>query len=203
MVRIGCSYKYLAMADGATNPDNVDEAFVYTGEGGQVVPQDVVRVRVHPSVTILPDGVFYGRLKLVEVELSEGLLEIRECAFSDCSALRRISIPSTVTLINNNAFAYCDKMEEVNLREGLVVIESCAFESCKSLKRMTIPSTVTVIKSSSFAECDKLEEVELHEGLLEIGNYAFHYCNLLKQIKKKNKVRCKVKFHANFGWLVY
>ena len=43
-------------ADGASNPDNVEEAFVYTGEAGQVVPQDVVRCRVHPSVTVFLVG---------------------------------------------------------------------------------------------------------------------------------------------------
>jgi hypothetical protein len=30
------------------------EVFVYTGPGGDVVPQDVVRVRVDPSVMSIP-----------------------------------------------------------------------------------------------------------------------------------------------------
>ena len=39
----------------------VAEIFVYTGEGGQVVPHDVVRCRVHPSVTVIPRGAFQHR----------------------------------------------------------------------------------------------------------------------------------------------
>ena len=54
------------------------EVFVYTGAGGAVVPQDVVRVRVDPSVTSIPARAFYGRKKLTEVELCEGLVEIGE-----------------------------------------------------------------------------------------------------------------------------
>ena len=52
------------------------EIFVYTGEGGQVVPRDVVRCRVHPSVTMIHANAFMNCSKLEEVELCEGLLEI-------------------------------------------------------------------------------------------------------------------------------
>ena len=50
--------------------------FVYTGSGGDVVPQDVVRVRVDRSVTSIPAYAFYQHKKLAEVELCEGLVEI-------------------------------------------------------------------------------------------------------------------------------
>ena len=50
--------------------------FVYTGDGEAVVPQDVVRILVDPSVTSIPTNAFEGRKTLAEVELSEGLVEI-------------------------------------------------------------------------------------------------------------------------------
>ncbi len=34
-----------------------DLVFVYTGEGC-IVPRDVVRARVHPSVSVIPDEAF-------------------------------------------------------------------------------------------------------------------------------------------------
>ena len=83
-------------ADGA-NPDDADNVFIYTT--GSIVPYDVVRARVHPSVTVLPQEAFYNRGALEEVELSEGLLEIGEFAFSDCKSLKRMAIPSTVTAV--------------------------------------------------------------------------------------------------------
>ena len=82
-------------ADGA-NPDDADNVFIYTT--GSVVPNDVVRVQVHPSITVIPHEAFRNCRRLEEVELSEGLLEIGVEAFHDCIGLKRITIPSTVTL---------------------------------------------------------------------------------------------------------
>jgi hypothetical protein len=45
------------------------EVFVYMGPVGNDVPQDVVRVRVDPSVASIPAYAFEGRTKLAEVEL--------------------------------------------------------------------------------------------------------------------------------------
>ena len=81
-------------ADGA-NPDDAD-VFVYTT--GSIIPDEVVRARVHPSITVIPQKAFMYCRKLEEVELSEGLLEIGVEAFHDCIGLKRITIPSTVTL---------------------------------------------------------------------------------------------------------
>lgn len=60
-----------------------EDVFVYTE--GALVPRDVVRVRVHPSVTVIPHKAFDYRRKLEEVELCEGLLEIETYAFLDAN----------------------------------------------------------------------------------------------------------------------
>ena len=40
-----------------------DGVFVFMGEGGPRVPDDVVHVRVDPSVTVIPDRAFKDRKK--------------------------------------------------------------------------------------------------------------------------------------------
>jgi hypothetical protein len=60
------------------------EVVVYTGEGEASISHDVVRVRVDPSVTSIPEKAFFGRTKLAEVELCEGLVEIGERSFRCC-----------------------------------------------------------------------------------------------------------------------
>ena len=81
------------------------EVFVYTGEVGAVVPQDVERVRVDPSVTSIPDNAFYQRQRLTEVELCEGLVEIGEGAFECCDhSITKINIPTSLRRINDEAF---------------------------------------------------------------------------------------------------
>ena len=50
--------------------NNRSGVFVYTE--GAAVPHDVVRVRVHPSVTVIPEHAFYNRRKLEEVNCVMG-----------------------------------------------------------------------------------------------------------------------------------
>ena len=142
------------------NSNNNTEVFLYTE--GSLVPEDVVHVRVHPSVTAIPREAFYCRRnchrQLEEVELCEGLIEIGERAFFGCSKLKRISI--------------C---------EGLIEIGKMAFMNCRSLKHINIPTTVTKIGEYAFERCNQLEEVNLSEGLVEIGKRAF-FCAGLKEI---------------------
>ena len=176
------------MADDAngTNPDDADNVFIYTA--GSIVPDDVVRVRVHPSITVIPREAFKYQNKLKEVDLPEGLLEIGEKAFRDCYSLKRIAIPSTVTVIRDSAFIWCKKLEAVELSEGLLEIGEMAFK-CTSLKRMAIPSTVTRIGDLAFYICYQLEEVELPDGLLEIREDAFNSCRSLKRINLPTTIR--------------
>lgn len=112
------------------------EVFVYMGEGGPEIPDDVVRVRIHPSVSRIPANTFRGCNKLEDVELCDGLLEIGTYAFYNCMVLKRISIPSTVTTIGAEAFSGCYELEEVDLCEGLIEIGMCAF-LVSSLKQIT------------------------------------------------------------------
>jgi hypothetical protein len=91
-----------AIADNAADT----EVFVYTGrQGGNNVPQDVVRVRVDPSITSIPAKAFYQRKKLIEAELCcEGVVEIGYCSFMLCgNYITKIIIPNSLRRINNCA----------------------------------------------------------------------------------------------------
>lgn len=139
-----------------------------------VVPQDVTHVRVHTSVTVLPDDVFEERKKLVQVDLPEGLLEIGYGAFYECKSLKSITIPSTVILIDAFAFANCNGLEEINLNcKELVTIGEHAFYYCVKVKRVSIPPLIRVIEKFTFYGCNSLDTVELCEGLEEIEESGF------------------------------
>ena len=120
------------MADDNNNDDGV---FVYTE--GAVVPQDLIRARIHPSVTVIPDYTFQWRQKLEEVELCDGLLEIGERAFYDCRALKNINIPSTVVLIGDNAFEYV--RASIQLPDSIQNIGHDAFADNKIISKFRIP----------------------------------------------------------------
>ena len=74
---------------------NNDEVFVYMG-GNMFVPQEVVRARVHSSVTVLSS---FRDCELEEVELNLGLQEIGGCAFWGCHKLKHIAIPQLSTVL--------------------------------------------------------------------------------------------------------
>ena len=166
-----------------------EDVFVYMGEEGPEIPDDVVRIRVHHSVTVIPIAAFCNFLCLQEVELSEGLVGIGAVAFYGCQELKRIIMPSTVTRIGERAFYGCGKMKEVELNACLLMIGDSAFSKCKSLKRITIPSTISRIDKDVFGCCDLLESVELPEGLLEIGDSAFYGCDKLKDLNIPSTVK--------------
>ena len=154
----------------ADDNNNNDGLFVYTE--GVIVPYDVVRVRVHPSVTIIPEGAFYRRDKLEEVELCEGVLEIINAVFFKCTTLKRINIPSSVTRIGGYVFFGCHKLEEVELCDGLLEIGERSFHSCRSLSSIIIPSTVTAIGIQAFAG-GVLPQICLPDTIENIGKFAF------------------------------
>ena len=124
---------------------DIGDFFLYTGHRGAVVPFDVVRLRIHPSVTFIPAKAFKDLKKLEEVELNEGLQKIGKSAFCGCVKLRRMRVPSTVAFIGGWAFYKCSKLNEVKLCEGLQEIGEYAFAHCIVLRRMRVPSTVKKI----------------------------------------------------------
>ena len=127
--------------------------FVYTE--GAIVPEDVVCVRLHPSITIIPEEAFYKRENLEAVELCEGLLEIGKKAFMECDVLTKISIPSTVTIIRERAFDKCSRLNRVKFLEGgsLREVGDHAFNHCISLKSIRLPDSIEIIGDVAFNGC--------------------------------------------------
>jgi hypothetical protein len=106
------------------------EVFVYTGEGGVPVPDDVVCVVVDPSVTSIPDNAFEDRKKLTEVELCEGLVEIGVGSFAWCEhSITKINISNSLRRINDYAFNNSLRTP-IRLHDGIESIGECAFGDC-------------------------------------------------------------------------
>ncbi len=69
---------------GALEDIDLEGYFVYHGREDEVVPEDVIRIRVHPSVKVIRRGAFQFRHQLTTVILNDGLEEICEGAFYMC-----------------------------------------------------------------------------------------------------------------------
>jgi hypothetical protein len=141
--------------------DNTTDVFVYiTGIGeGAVVPRDVVRVRIDPSVLVIPEHTFFQRCKLETIELHDGLREIGYNAFSGCAALR-----------------------EVRLSDGVERIGCSTFSGCRKFTKFRSPPLVTTIPLCMLHYNQSLLSVEVPEVMIQIGRYACYNCQSLRNV---------------------
>eukprot|EP00984_Skeletonema_dohrnii_P013993 scaffold5857_cov74-Skeletonema_dohrnii-CCMP3373.AAC.1 len=156
-----------------------DGVFIYMG-GDQVVPDDVVRVRIDKSVTIIPPQAFFRRRHLIYVEFHDLIERIERFAFNGCFLLRGVKLLG-VKVVEGKAFHFCCGLTEVEFGDTLETIGENSFYSCTSLRSIIIPS-VRSIEESAFSNCVQLTDLNLPEGLETIQECAFYNCIALRRI---------------------
>ena len=110
------------------------------------------------------------------------VVSIGNSAFSGCSSLTSVSIPSSVTSIGESAFSSCSSLTSVSIPSSVTIIEKRAFEKCSSLASITIPSSVTSIGESAFEKCSSLASITIPSSVTSIGEWAFYQCSSLASI---------------------
>lgn len=83
---------------------------------GEFVGQ-ITAVAFLEGITGIGTEAFWG-MKLVSLELPEGLEEIGELAFAHCESLKRIVFPRSLRRIGRKAFAHCSSLEAVTVYGG-------------------------------------------------------------------------------------
>jgi hypothetical protein len=155
--------------------------FVYTGPREEGVPRDVVCVLVDPSVTSIPARAFYERMRLAEVELSEGLVEIGVDSFGWCHhSISKIIIPNSLRRIRELAFNNSLRTP-IRLHDGIESIGRGAFAQC-IFTNFRVPPLITVIPDHMLSNCRATFSLELPEDVTEIGEYALNYCYCLRNV---------------------
>ncbi len=125
----------------------------------------------------------------------EKVVKIGKRAFSNCSSVVSISIPSSVEYIGYGAFASCPGLVSIavdrdneayksvdgNLytKDGKTLIQ---YAINKKDESFTIPDGVTIIGDHSFANAHNLVSVKISNGTTSIGNHAFSWCYSLTNI---------------------
>ncbi len=82
--------------------------------------------------------------------------EICNYAFSSCTSLTSIYIPTSVTSIGYRAFENCTSLTTVVIPSSVTSIGEYAFYNCTSLTSVVIPSSVTSISGYAFYNCTSL-----------------------------------------------
>jgi hypothetical protein len=98
-----------------------------------------------------------------EAIIEEGVTNVGENAFAECSNLTSVTLPESMKKISEGAFAMCASLSSINIL-------------CES------------IGNFAFVECRNLSSVEFSENIKNIGEGAFLNCQNLTLITFKNPV---------------
>ena len=102
-------------------------------------------------------------------------------AFSDCSGLTSLTIPSSVTSIGEYAFHGCSGLTSLTIPSSVTSIGESAFYGCSGLTSLTIPSSVTSIGWGAFCGCSGLTSIYVYtEKLPNMGSDVFAGCDAKK-----------------------
>lgn len=116
---------------------------------------------------------FYNNSEIKAVVIGEGVTNVGDCVFEDCSGLTSVVVPDSVTQINKYAFSCCTSLADVTLGSGVKVIGECAFEECASLATIALPDSLTTVGTFAFAFCMGLTDITIGDEVTKIARDAF------------------------------
>ena len=97
-------------------------------------------------------------------------------AFSYCTSLVSVVLPSRLTSLGRASFYGCNKLASVKLPPGLTTINESVFYGCTDLVLTSLPSGVTTIGNEAFRDCHKVALTSLPRGVTSIGYETFRNC---------------------------
>ena len=130
----------------------------------------------------LGDGAFSGCSGLTSLTIPSSVTSIGNYAFYGCSGLTSLTIPSGVTSIGEMAFNGCSGLTSLTIPSSVTSIGDWAFKGCSGLTSLTIPSSVTSIGWGAFEGCRGLTSLTIPSGVTEIGWGAFEGCSGLTSL---------------------
>ena len=148
--------------------------------GDVVVPSKIICNDLEYDVTAISGG-FTDHQDLTSVTISNGITVIGTSAFSGCSNLREVNLPSTSLVeIGSSAFSKCLSLKSITIPNSVETIGNGAF-SGSGLTSISIPNSVTKIEGA-FMDCADLASVKIGSGLTTIGASTFQNCTSLSSI---------------------
>ena len=119
---------------------------------------------------------------ITAVRFPDSLTYIGECAFADCTGLKRAEMNEGLGELYSDCFSGCTQLEEVRLPASLYKMGERCFQGCTSLSQITVPEKVSEIPESCFSGCTALESVEITGMISKIGKAAFEDCGVLRTL---------------------
>lgn len=183
----GIAYNYITDADGtrvsvaSTAPSPVFGSHS-TYSGDVTIPSSVTYDGRTYEVTDIGDMAFSGCTALTSVSIPTSVTAIGGSAFYKCSSLGALIIPESVTYIGGSAFYGCTGLDSLNIPATVTIIREYAFEGCSALKSLPLGNSVTTIEDGAFKGCSGLTSLTIPDAVTHIGSSAFSGCSGLTSI---------------------
>ncbi len=174
-------------------------------------------IEVPKGISEINQGCFSECKSLKNVEIynssvdseSKVLKVIGKNAFSGCTSLTNIDLPSTITSIKENAFKDCSSLDSIGNDIDLnnIGVEKDAFLNTKfensfefsildgtlisyngSKKDVVVPDNVVEIGEQAFAKNKEITSVKMSDNVTFISAYAFMDCENLKKVTLSNNI---------------
>lgn len=194
---IGGVLPYMSLSDitdvaVAVEADQVDPSLTYSlnNQGNYAITgfdNSVSSVEIPAEIDSIPVRVIAGNAfqnatKLESITIAEGVTDINSYAFSGCTSLKKIYLPSTMTYIQEYAFQKCISLEDISIPDGVRTIGQYAFSDCTNLLTLEFPSGISSISDYVADNCRNLQSVVINNGPTRIGKCSFQNCTKLKTV---------------------
>ncbi len=131
-------------------------------------------------VKVIGNGAFSDCSLITEVTIPSSVTTVEQNAFNSCTSLKKVTFGGTTCEIGNSAFIHCSSLESIKLPSALKEIPAEAFYDCTALASISIPSTVTTIGKEAFKMCTSLTYVGIPASVKTIRDNAFIGCSKIE-----------------------
>ena len=143
---------------------------------GEVTNRTISSATIGACVTSIGDNAFSGCTSLISIDIPSTVTSIGNAAFYNCPHLSEIAIPNGVTSIGEGAFNGCTELSKIILPENLTSLGESAFERCMNFDTIAIPSSLTSLPIRCFYFDTGLSSLDIPSSITSIGNEAFYNC---------------------------
>ena len=159
-----------------------------------------LKVTIRYNTGSIPNKMLYKN-KMSIVVMEDGITDIGEYAFAECTDLTGITFPVTLKNIGNYAFYKSKLSANITLPQKVMTIGTYAFSGVSALSEVSMPDSVQTIGTKAFDSnvsvtiyyrlgeiCNDLFKGQLVKGIFvgdeiySIGNNAFANCTNLAEL---------------------
>ena len=138
-------------------------------------------VQISSGVKEIMDYAFSGCSQISNLIINEGIKKIGDYSFEGCSSISTLIMPDSLCEIGKSAFSRCYKLFSVTMSTNISTIPESCFYKCLSLNNISILPNISLISENAFSYTG-LKNIFIPKTVKEIEKYAFIYCNDLSVI---------------------